>query len=245
VEVSLRTGRLLALALACLPAAVFAAGTPVQQYLSSATTLYTSLEYERALDQVRRARALSPTPEEAVAVALLEGVLLFELGRPDEAQGAFLEALSLDPNASLRWKVSPKVSAAYESARRGLRKSGPSSPSGLTRTGDEGLPPARVGAIVAFVASAAAAAGGVACAVEAKQRYDALDKATAAPADAAGVRDSGKQLQLAAGVLAGVGVAALVAGAVLWGTGGRAAGPSVSVAVGSGGGQVILSGAFP
>ena len=243
----MKVARLLALALAlvCAPATSFAADSPVQQYLSSANMLYAHLEYERALEQVRRARGASPAPAEAVSICLLEGALLFELGDADGARGAFLEALSLDPKASLPWKVSPKLSASFEGARVELGKRKPASHAPPVVTRSEGLPATRIGAIVGFVGAAAAAAGGVACVVEAKQRYDSLDKGTARPADAAGARDSGKQLQVAAGVLLGASAAMLATGAILWAAGAQGSAPSVSATLGPGGAQVVLSGVWP
>jgi tetratricopeptide (TPR) repeat protein len=89
----------------------------VQKYLFAASRLYQTLEYERALEQLKRARAASSGVADDAAIARYEGVVLFDMGKRDDALAAFREALYLEPDATLPLKVSPKISEAFEAAR--------------------------------------------------------------------------------------------------------------------------------
>src|SRR5262245_21862562 len=80
-----------------------------KKYLDAAVRLYNAFEFERALAQLDKARAQSTGAEMDVTIALYEGILQQELGRDDQAETAFNTALSLDANARLPAKVSPKV----------------------------------------------------------------------------------------------------------------------------------------
>ncbi len=87
-------------------------------YFIAATRLYEKLEYERALEQLARAKELARGEEEDVRVALYEGIILADLGRRDEAKAAMRTALYLQPDAKLPVKVSPKVERDFEDLRR-------------------------------------------------------------------------------------------------------------------------------
>jgi hypothetical protein len=111
-------------ALALAPASSSAKGkkAPVRKgsfrtYFIAATRLYEKLEYERALEQLARAKELARGEEEDVRVALYEGIILADLGRREEAQAAMRTALYLQPDAKLPVKVSPKVEADFEELR--------------------------------------------------------------------------------------------------------------------------------
>jgi tetratricopeptide (TPR) repeat protein len=95
-----------------------AASDDFQRYLGAAVQLYESLEYERALAQLQRARSVARGVEQDVSLGLHEGILLAELGRWDEARASFETALLLEPSATLPLRVSPKVEREFESVRK-------------------------------------------------------------------------------------------------------------------------------
>lgn len=95
-----------------------AASDDFQRYLGAAVQLYESLEYERALAQLQRARSVARGVEQDVSLGLHEGILLAELGRWDEARASFETALLLEPSATLPLRVSPKVEREFESIRK-------------------------------------------------------------------------------------------------------------------------------
>jgi tetratricopeptide (TPR) repeat protein len=209
----------------------------VPRYLDAARKLYESLDYERALAQLQRARRFSRGADDDVAIALHEGILLAELGRVEESNAAFREALFLQPEAALPLKVSPKLVAAFEKVRaqiRSERRAAPPPP-----------PPARLpvvptpkpappitaptppaaaspgGGMRAYSWAPAAlglglGGGGAWFALQAKQRADALSTGRGLLTDqAAALRDEGKQLQTTAiALFAGGGAALLAAGAM-------------------------------
>ena len=113
--------RVLALvfALSALPA--FAQSAQVKKYLNTAITLYENLEYEKALKQLKSAKAKSGGPDDDAKIALLEGVVLADMGREEKALTAFKEGFSVDLEAKLPVEVSPKVQAVAEKARANVR----------------------------------------------------------------------------------------------------------------------------
>ncbi|RKH37793.1 hypothetical protein D7X12_28325 [Corallococcus sicarius] len=81
--------------------------------------LIEDLDYERALEQVDHGKRVSSGPEDEVLLSLYQGVILAELsGRLRDAEAAFKAALSLNPEAKLPLKVSPKVMRHFEALRR-------------------------------------------------------------------------------------------------------------------------------
>ena len=102
--------------------AVAASAQPIalneaQKHLMSASKLYERLEYEKALDEVKKAKAAASGSADDAAIARSEGVILFDLGRRPEALVSFKRALLLEPDAHLAVRVSPKISEAYEATR--------------------------------------------------------------------------------------------------------------------------------
>lgn len=94
----------------------------VQKYLLSASRLYQGLEYERALEQLKRAKSVAAGTSDDAAIDRYEGIVLFDLGKRDEALAAFKEALYLEPDAALPIKVSPKITEAFEATRVKVKK---------------------------------------------------------------------------------------------------------------------------
>jgi hypothetical protein len=94
----------------------------LRTYLNAALRLYESLEYERALDQIRRARSYTRSMDDDVAVSLFEGIILADMGRKEDSIAAFRTGLLLRPEAELPVKVSPKVEQDFETVRQGVRR---------------------------------------------------------------------------------------------------------------------------
>jgi tetratricopeptide (TPR) repeat protein len=92
-------------------------------YLSAAITLYGDLEFESALENLKKAeKQASSSMAEDVQINLYMGLILFELGDADGAQARFKRALALDEKVALPKAVSPKTAAAFEKARRDISK---------------------------------------------------------------------------------------------------------------------------
>ena len=81
--------------------------TDFERYLAAAVRLYENLEYERALEQLERAKRFSRGADDDVLLALYEGVVRADLGEAEAARAAFKTGLLLDPEAKLPVKVSP------------------------------------------------------------------------------------------------------------------------------------------
>lgn len=94
----------------------------VRKYLAAARALHKSLAFEDGLVQVGKAERAAQKPLDDVAVNLMKGVLLRELGRTEEAENAFRTALTLEPLAGLPVVVSPRVKAEFEALRLKLTK---------------------------------------------------------------------------------------------------------------------------
>src|SRR5687767_12590303 len=110
-------------ALLILVGALSAAPTAgVQRHLSAAGSLYESLEYERALQQLQTAHKLSQGATDDVAITLLEGVVLADMGRTEEARAAFRSALLLEPGAQLPVKTSPKIRKQFDAVKASVAK---------------------------------------------------------------------------------------------------------------------------
>jgi tetratricopeptide (TPR) repeat protein len=92
------------------------------RYLVAAVRLYESLEYERALVQLERARRLVDDVKQDVLLSLYEGSIQADLGRMEEARASFKTALLLEPEATLPLRVSPKVEREFEAMRVRVRK---------------------------------------------------------------------------------------------------------------------------
>ncbi|MCC6336568.1 MAG: hypothetical protein IT380_21595 [Myxococcales bacterium] len=94
----------------------------VKKYLNAAITLYENLEYEKALKQLKKARPRAAGPDDEAKIGLLEGVVLADMGKEEEALTAFKTAFSIDLAAKLPVEVSPKVQAVVDKARENVRK---------------------------------------------------------------------------------------------------------------------------
>lgn len=106
------------LPLVFVAASVAAEPQAVNPHFEAALRLYDELEYEQALLSLDQARqSPSNTLQEQVSIELLDGILAFELHQPERGKGAFRRAVSLDPNARMSLRVSPKVVNALEEAR--------------------------------------------------------------------------------------------------------------------------------
>jgi tetratricopeptide (TPR) repeat protein len=100
----------------------FAQNAEVKKYLNTAITLYENLEYEKALKQLKNAKVKASGPDDEAKIALLEGVVLADMGREEKALTAFKTAFSVELEAKLPVEVSPKVQAVAEKARANVRK---------------------------------------------------------------------------------------------------------------------------
>jgi hypothetical protein len=94
----------------------------VRKYLNAAITLYENLDYEKALQQVKRAKAHAAGPDDEARIALFEGVVLADMGKEERALTAFKTGYGLNLEAKLPVEVSPKVQALADRARDNVRK---------------------------------------------------------------------------------------------------------------------------
>jgi tetratricopeptide (TPR) repeat protein len=100
-----------------------------QASFSAAVRHYENLDYEQALEQLSRARALAQGIEQEAAVTLYQGLVQAELGQRVQSLDSFRTSLYLKPDAKLPVKVSPKVERDFEDVRQSvLRDLGISSP---------------------------------------------------------------------------------------------------------------------
>ncbi|MGC4115714.1 MAG: tetratricopeptide repeat protein [Myxococcales bacterium] len=115
-----------ACALVLLASLLLAAESPAQssnRYLNAAMKLYADLEYESALDNLKKAREKGGlTDEEDIQSSLYMGLIQFELGNVADAESAFKAALALKCELSLPKAVSPKVATLFEKARKDIWK---------------------------------------------------------------------------------------------------------------------------
>ncbi|MBM4381555.1 MAG: hypothetical protein FJ086_19995 [Deltaproteobacteria bacterium] len=87
-------------------------------YLASVSGLFARGEYERALELVKKARALeNKTLEADASLALWEGLLLSHMGKKDNANGPLEEAFLLEPDLELPVRLSPKIREKVEGVR--------------------------------------------------------------------------------------------------------------------------------
>jgi tetratricopeptide (TPR) repeat protein len=98
-------------------AAQAAAPSDFPKFFASGVRLYKDMDFERALEQFQLARTQPHGAAEEVQAALYAGILHFELGNEAQAQELFRLAASLDPQAPLPVKVSPRIEIAYEKER--------------------------------------------------------------------------------------------------------------------------------
>lgn len=106
----------------CVALPVHAQSAEVKKFFNAAITLYENLEYEKALKQLAKARSKASSPEDEGKIALLEGIVLADMGREEKALTAFKTGFGMDPDAKLPVDVGPKVLAVSERARANVRK---------------------------------------------------------------------------------------------------------------------------
>jgi tetratricopeptide (TPR) repeat protein len=92
------------------------------RYLAAAVRLYEALEYERALDQLAKAKESSCGTDDDALLGMYEGTIRSDLGQSEQAKVAFKEALLLRPDAEVPLKVSPKVKKQIEALRAEAKK---------------------------------------------------------------------------------------------------------------------------
>lgn len=97
-------------------------GPDFQARMSAASQSYEELDYEHALEQLDAAKAVARDDGERSRVAVLQGIVLADLGRRPESLSAFKQGLSLVPDAQLPVKVSPKVSRDFEDVRKNVQR---------------------------------------------------------------------------------------------------------------------------
>jgi tetratricopeptide (TPR) repeat protein len=105
-----------------LPAVAECKKEEFNRYLAAAVRLYEGLEYERALDQLGKAKESSCGTNDDALLGMYEGVIRSDLGQSDQAKAAFKEALLLKPDAEVPTKVSPKVKKQIEALRGEAKK---------------------------------------------------------------------------------------------------------------------------
>jgi tetratricopeptide (TPR) repeat protein len=260
--------RLLATLLLLIAAPALADGGAAP-YLRAANMLYQKLEYEKALDQLERARKVAAGLEDDVKISLWEGILLAELGRMDDARTAFNTALALSVDAKLPVKVSPKVTAEFEKLRVDAKKElaravtpapivpNPARPptsvdSAFAETAPPpaGPPPTVVEApqprggvrrlaVIPFAIGAAGAVAGIVGAAGGANAAGQLKGQTLTLQQAREARDSGSMFQIVGFVGVGVGAAGLIAGSLMMLFGGPSDSP-VTLAPIAGGATVGL-----
>lgn len=199
------------------------AGNP---HMRKAQQLFNDLEFEKALVTLQKASEWPKnTPQDVVWIALMQGITLGELSRPDEALAAFAKALEVDPNAPLPIVTSPKIVALYEQARRTdqARRAPPPPPTPVVVAPPAVVAPAagepgmlRSKAWIPAAAGGALFVGGLLSLGGARGAADQLtrfDPAIATVEQRKAVVQTGKNLQVAGCVLVGVGTAALGAAA--------------------------------
>jgi hypothetical protein len=94
----------------------------VRDYVRAARGLYEDLEFERALEQLSRARPFSTGPADDALLSLYEGIILADLNKMGASTAAFKAALYLQPDAKLPVSVSPKVAQRFETLRAQVKR---------------------------------------------------------------------------------------------------------------------------
>ncbi|WP_338872357.1 hypothetical protein [Myxococcus stipitatus] len=108
-------------AVVALPPRAHGAEGGVQREIAEAIRLYEDLEYELALERLKRASSLPHGASEAVSMALLRGIIQADMGRWDAARKDFQDALQHQLDVQLPLSVSPKVSREFEAQREKVR----------------------------------------------------------------------------------------------------------------------------
>jgi tetratricopeptide (TPR) repeat protein len=99
-----------------------------QRIFDAAVKYYQGSDYESALDQLVLARQAAKGEQQEAVVSVYEGIVLYRLGRIDEARSAFDTALVLDSKAKLPATTPSEIKAEFEAARHrvsGMLQSAP------------------------------------------------------------------------------------------------------------------------
>ncbi len=228
--------------------------------LQRAIKLSNDMEDAKALKELQKALAASPTEAEQAQIHLYFGIAYFNLLKPEEAKQSFGKALDLDPALELPESTSPKIKDLFAKlkAGRGKKPDEGKTPPPPTSKPDEGgtitppppppPPPKRSvnwpAWITAGVAVAAGAAG-LGLGLAARSSADQAADLTLPWAEAQSHHDSAKGKALGANVCFGIAGAAAIASTVLFVVGSRSKreAPSASlVPLPSGGALVQVSG---
>src|SRR5687768_16486703 len=78
----------IAICLLLCAAPVHAQSTAFDTYVNAAVRLYESLEYERAIEQLEKAKKLSRGVEDDVLLLFYEGAMKMDLGQTEQGRGA-------------------------------------------------------------------------------------------------------------------------------------------------------------
>ncbi|QDE94489.1 MULTISPECIES: hypothetical protein [Myxococcus] len=203
-------GRCLPLA-ACIwiviPVHAASADSDFERHVAEAVRLYDDLEYERALEQLDRARGSLRGTRDRMSLALYRGIISADLGRWQAARDEFRSALLQEPGARLPLRVSPKVSREFE-AQRALAKA----ELARRRKDSPTREAERVEQSEVETESIADASSGLPAALIPDQQATASSpmevQGTPATSSAYWMRIGGRQVPLASLVLLGAGIAA-------------------------------------
>lgn len=184
-----------------------------ERHVAEAVLLYDDLEYERALEQLERARGSLRGSRDRVTLALHRGIISADLGRWQAARDEFRSALLLEPDARLPLRVSPKVSREFE-AQRALAKA----ELARRRKDSPTREAARVEQSEVDTDSIADASSGLPAALTPDQQATASSpmevQGTTSTSSAPGMHIGGRQVPLVSLVLLGAGIAATGTGTV-------------------------------
>lgn len=87
------------------------------RYFKSALVHYEDLNYEKAIEQLKKSQLKSTNAQEACSAALLEGIILADWGKPGLAEAAFAKGFGIAVEAQLPVATSPRIIALSEKAR--------------------------------------------------------------------------------------------------------------------------------
>ncbi|WP_224240558.1 hypothetical protein [Hyalangium gracile] len=99
-----------------MPRSAFAEGA-FERSLQTAVRLYESLEFEKALEELQKARRRARGTEQEVSIYLHEGIFLGDMGEREQSRAAFRKGLLLKPEAILPLLTSPKLERDFEEIR--------------------------------------------------------------------------------------------------------------------------------
>jgi tetratricopeptide (TPR) repeat protein len=215
--------------------------------LQKAIKLLNDMEDAKALKELQRALAATPTEKEQLQIHLYLGITYFNLLKPEDARQSFTKALALDPSLELPESTSPKIKDLFAKlkATRVVKKpdEGTGTPPPTSKP-DEGSgavtpppppPPPKRGWnwpawITAGVAVAVGAAG-LGLGLAARSSADSAADLNLPWAEAQSQHDSATGKALGANICFGVAGAAAIASGVLFVLGSRSKREAPSAAI--------------